>query len=93
MPHRDRPTGATTPADTIGTARTSSPWPNSGAPDLDIRRPARPHHDNTAARHDHLLAHLRAVGLGALADLDFRGLGNDVLEPVIVTGFHATRTH
>ncbi|MFH7340759.1 transposase family protein [Streptomyces sp. KHY 26] len=49
-------------------------------------------HDNTAARHDHLLAHLRAAGLGALADLGFRGLDNDVLDPVIVTGFHATRT-
>jgi hypothetical protein len=47
----------------------------------------------TAARHDHILAHLRAAGLGALADLGFRGLDNDVLDPVIVTGFHASRTH
>ncbi|WP_329025600.1 transposase family protein [Streptomyces sp. NBC_00690] len=28
-------------------------------------------HDNTAARHDHVLAHLRAAGLGALADSAF----------------------
>lgn len=26
-------------------------------------------------------------------DLGFRGLDNNVLDPVIVTGFHATRTH
>ncbi|MEG8281006.1 transposase family protein [Streptomyces sp. AHA2] len=50
-------------------------------------------HDNTAARHDHILAHLRAAGLGALADLGFRGLDNDILDPVIVTGYIATRTH
>ncbi|MEU6092716.1 hypothetical protein ABZ865_39340 [Streptomyces sp. NPDC047085] len=31
--------------------------------------------------------HLRAAGLGALADLGFRGLANDVCDPVIVTGF------
>ncbi|WP_381560671.1 transposase family protein [Streptomyces eurythermus] len=47
----------------------------------------------SAARHDHILAHLRAAGLGALADLGFRGLGNDILDPVIVTGFHASRAH
>ncbi|MEV8230667.1 transposase family protein [Streptomyces sp. NPDC079167] len=50
-------------------------------------------HDNTAARHDHILAHLRAAGLGALADLGFRGLDNNLLDPVIVTGYIATRTH
>jgi hypothetical protein len=50
-------------------------------------------HDITAARHDHILAHLRAAGLGALADLGFRGLDNDILAPVIVTGYIATRTH
>ncbi|MFF3662833.1 transposase family protein [Streptomyces olivochromogenes] len=50
-------------------------------------------HDNTAARHDHILARLRAAGLGALADLGFRGLDDDVLDPVIVTGFHTSRTH
>ncbi|MFE7353697.1 hypothetical protein ACFU8Q_10935 [Streptomyces sp. NPDC057543] len=47
-------------------------------------------HDITAARHDHVLAHLRAAGLGALG---FRGLDNDVRDPVIVTGFTATRAH
>ncbi|MER6781964.1 MULTISPECIES: transposase family protein [unclassified Streptomyces] len=50
-------------------------------------------HDNTAARHDHILAHLRAAGLGALADLGFRGLDNGIHDPVIVTGYAATRTH
>ncbi|MFF9126514.1 hypothetical protein ACF09J_24980 [Streptomyces sp. NPDC014889] len=44
-------------------------------------------------RHDHFLAHLRAAGLGALADLGFRGLDNDIRDPVIVTGFAAIRTH
>ncbi|MGW0994682.1 transposase family protein [Streptomyces sp. NPDC002523] len=47
----------------------------------------------SAARHDRILAHLRAAGLGALADLGFRGLDNDVLDPVIVTGYIATRIH
>ncbi|MET9450836.1 transposase family protein [Streptomyces cinerochromogenes] len=59
---------------------------------ISAARPGRTH-DNTAARHDHILAHLRAAGLGALADLGFRGLDNDALDPVIVTGFHASRTH
>lgn len=45
-------------------------------------------HDNTAA-----LTHLRAVGPGALADLGFRGLDNDISDPVIVTGYAAGRTH
>ncbi|CAL9535896.1 hypothetical protein [Streptomyces sp. enrichment culture] len=44
----------------------------------------------TAARHDHVLAHLRAAGPGVLADLGFRGLDNDVLDPVIITGFTAS---
>ncbi|MGW0351663.1 transposase family protein [Streptomyces anthocyanicus] len=59
---------------------------------ISAARPGRTH-DNTAARHDHILAHLRAAGLGALADLGSRGLYNDVRDPVIVTGFHASRTH
>ncbi|MEU4279777.1 transposase family protein [Streptomyces tanashiensis] len=59
---------------------------------ISAARPGRTH-DNTAARHDHILAHLRAAGLGALADLGFRGLDNDLIDPVIVTGFHASRTH
>ncbi|MEU5614260.1 transposase family protein [Streptomyces sparsogenes] len=59
---------------------------------ISAARPGRTH-DNTAARHDHILAHLRAAGLGALAYLGFRGLDNDVRGPVIVTGFHVSRTH
>ncbi|WP_335743769.1 transposase family protein [Streptomyces sp. SAT1] len=59
---------------------------------LSTARPGRTH-DSTAARHDHILAHLRAAGLGALADLGFRGLDNDILDPVIVTGCTASRTH
>ncbi|MCX2928612.1 transposase family protein [Streptomyces sp. NEAU-W12] len=59
---------------------------------ISAARPGRTH-DNTAARHDHILAHLRAAGLGALADLGFRGLDNDVLDPLIVTGYHSSRTH
>ncbi|MFH8842081.1 transposase family protein [Streptomyces sp. NPDC017868] len=53
---------------------------------ISAARPGRTH-DNTAARHDHILAHLRAAGLG------FRGLDNDILDPVIITGYTATRTH
>ncbi|MFG1729232.1 transposase family protein [Streptomyces sp. Y20] len=49
------------------------------------RRPGATH-DNTAARHDHILAHLSAAGLGALGDLGFH-------DPVIVTGYTASRTH
>ncbi|MER6327613.1 transposase family protein [Streptomyces coelicoflavus] len=59
---------------------------------MSAARPGRTH-DNTAARHDHILAHLRAASLGALADLGFRGLDNDIHAPVIVTGFAATRAH
>ncbi|MCZ7457192.1 transposase family protein [Streptomyces sp. WMMC940] len=59
---------------------------------ISAARPGRTH-DNTAARHDHILAHLRAAGLGALADLGFRGLDNDIFDPVIVTGYAASRTH
>ncbi|SCE31576.1 MULTISPECIES: transposase family protein [unclassified Streptomyces] len=59
---------------------------------ISAARPGRTH-DNTAARHNHILAHLRAADLGALADLGFRGLDNDILYPVVVTGYIATRTH
>jgi hypothetical protein len=45
----------------------------------------------TAARHDHLAAHLRAAGLGALADLGFTGLDPDPDDPVIITGYKSTR--
>ncbi|MFA7758759.1 transposase family protein [Streptomyces sp. NRRL B-2790] len=37
------------------------------------------------------MAHLRAAGLGALADLGFLGLDDDGDDPVVVTGFKATR--
>ncbi|WP_431045394.1 transposase family protein [Streptomyces sp. P1-3] len=59
---------------------------------ISAARPGRTH-DNTSARRDHILAHLRAAGLGALADLGFRGLDNDVRDPLVVTGFTATRAH
>lgn len=59
---------------------------------MSAARPGRTH-DNTAARHDRILAHLRAAGIGALADLGFRGLENDICDPVIVTGYTASRTH
>ncbi|MFG2987182.1 transposase family protein [Streptomyces sp. NPDC048258] len=59
---------------------------------ISAARPGRTH-DNTAARHDHILAHLRAAGLGALADLGFRGLDSDIRDPVIFTGYTASRTH
>jgi hypothetical protein len=59
---------------------------------ISAARPGRTH-DITAARHDHVVTHLRAAGLGALADLGFRGLDNDIRDPVIVTGFTATRAH
>ncbi|MFF7369628.1 transposase family protein [Streptomyces tricolor] len=59
---------------------------------ISAARPGRTH-DNTAARHDHILAPLRAAGLGALADLGFRGLDNDIRDTVIVTGYTASRTH
>ena len=49
-------------------------------------------HDITAARHDKILAHLRAAGLGALADLGFLGVNDDPHDPVIITGYQATRT-
>ncbi|MFD0357956.1 transposase family protein [Streptomyces sp. NPDC127110] len=59
---------------------------------ISAARPGRTH-DNTADHHDHILTHLRAAGLGALADLGFRGLDNDIRDPVIVTGYAASRTH
>ncbi|MFD4578146.1 transposase family protein [Streptomyces sp. NPDC058417] len=47
----------------------------------------------TASRHDELTAHLRAVGLGAIADLGFVGLddsGPDT-SPAVITGYKAAR--
>ncbi|QRX91337.1 transposase family protein [Streptomyces noursei] len=57
---------------------------------ISAARPGRTH-DITAARRDHILEHLRAAGLGALADLGFLGLDDDDDQPVVVTGYKATR--
>jgi hypothetical protein len=59
---------------------------------ISAARPGRTH-DITAARHDHIVEHLKAAGLGALADLGFLGLdpNTDNDDPVIVTGYKATR--
>ncbi|WP_245766851.1 hypothetical protein [Streptomyces colonosanans] len=38
-----------------------------------------------------VLAHLRTAGLGALADLGSLGLDDEPDDPVVVTGFKATR--
>ena len=46
----------------------------------------------TSARHDHITVRLRTAGLGALADLGFTGLDPDPGDPVIITGYKATRT-
>ncbi|WP_231607636.1 transposase family protein [Streptacidiphilus albus] len=60
---------------------------------ISAARPGRTH-DATATRHDKIVEHLKAAGLGALADLGFI----DVDKPknpddqVIVTGYKATRT-
>jgi hypothetical protein len=56
---------------------------------ISAARPGRTH-DVTAARRDRVLKHLRAAGLGAMADLGFLGLDQDPENPVIVTGFKAT---
>lgn len=50
--------------------------------------------DATAARHDHLVEHLKAADLGALADLGFLGVDkpDDPDDLVIVTSFKATRS-
>ncbi|MCD9875073.1 transposase family protein [Streptomyces guryensis] len=55
-------------------------------------RPGRTH-DATVARHDHLVEHLEAAGLGALADLGFLGVDKpDAPDDLgIVAGFKATR--
>ncbi|MDO0938923.1 transposase family protein [Streptomyces sp. DG2A-72] len=47
----------------------------------------------TACRHDKLTAHLRAAGLGAIADLGFVGLddGAPDADPAVITGYKAAR--
>ncbi|MFE3526638.1 transposase family protein [Streptomyces sp. NPDC059161] len=59
---------------------------------ISAARPGRTH-DNTAARHDHILAHLRAAGLGRWPTSAFGAWTSDILDPVIATGYIATRTH
>ena len=60
---------------------------------ISAARPGRTH-DAKAARHEHIVEHLKAAGLGALADLGFIGVDNpdDPDDLVIVTGYKATRT-
>ncbi|MEV6671750.1 transposase family protein [Streptomyces sp. NPDC051162] len=47
----------------------------------------------TACRHDKLTAHLRAAGLGAIADLGFVGLDDSGPDddPAVITGYKAAR--
>nr|WP_234355795.1 transposase family protein [Kitasatospora aureofaciens] len=47
----------------------------------------------TACRHDKLTAHLRAAGLGAIADLGFVGLDDSApdTDPAVITGYKAAR--
>ena len=52
---------------------------------MSAARPGRTH-DITAARRDHILVHLRAAGLGALAELGFLGLDDDAGAPVVAPG-------
>jgi len=59
---------------------------------ISAARPGRTH-DITAARHDHIVEHLKAAGLGALADLGFLGLGETGEDPVVITGYRATKKH
>jgi hypothetical protein len=44
-----------------------------------------------SARRDRIVEHLRAAGLGALADRGFVGLDTDPDDPVIITGVKATK--
>ncbi|WP_309144211.1 transposase family protein [Streptomyces sp. BR123] len=95
MPPSEEPQGPTPPglARQARAVHTVGPSPRAGKTGWwSPTAPGRTH-DNTAARHDHILAHLRAAGLGVLADLGFRGLDNNIHDPVIVTGYAATRTH
>ncbi|MGW3984806.1 transposase family protein [Streptomyces mirabilis] len=59
---------------------------------ISAARPGRTH-DATATRHDKIIEHLRAAGLGALANLGFIGVDkpDDPDDQVIVTGYKATR--
>ncbi|MEU6018293.1 transposase family protein [Streptomyces sp. NPDC047515] len=59
---------------------------------ISAARPGRTH-DATAARRDKIVEHLKAAGLGALADLGFIGVDkpDNPADLVIVTGYKATR--
>jgi len=59
---------------------------------ISAARPGRTH-DATAARRDKIVEHLKAAGLGALADLGFLGVDKprNADDQVIVTGYKATR--
>ncbi|MGC0314799.1 transposase family protein [Kitasatospora acidiphila] len=59
---------------------------------ISAARPGRTH-DATAARRDKIVEHLKAAGLGALADLGFLGVDKPEHpdDQVIVTGYKATR--
>ncbi|MDH6580879.1 transposase family protein [Kitasatospora sp. MAP5-34] len=59
---------------------------------ISAARPGRTH-DATAARRDKIVEHLKAAGLGALADLGFVGVDkpDNPDDLVIVTGYKATR--
>ena len=59
---------------------------------ISAARPGRTH-NATAARHDKIVEHLKAAGLGALADLGFLGVDKpaDPDDLAIVTGYKATR--
>lgn len=59
---------------------------------ISAARPGRTH-DATAARRDKIVEHLKAAGLGALADLGFLGVDKpeNPDDQVIVTGYKATR--
>lgn len=61
---------------------------------ISAARPGRTH-DAKAARHDRIVEHLKAAGLGALADLGFIGVDkpDNPDDLVIVTGYKATRAH
>jgi len=57
---------------------------------ISAARPGRTH-DITAARRDHIVDHLKAAGLGAMADLGFLGLADTGEDPVVITGYKSTK--
>lgn len=68
---------------------TSCPWPGSPPlPQTGRKDPAI-----TVCRHDKLTAHLRAAGLGAIADLEFVGLDDSGPDGdrAVITGYKAAR--